>query len=119
MMANNALLPYGTHASAPKIDLPAIGEFKDGRTLQAHSYFETAAAELADQYQQLITLANDSKMVYDARYNFIPKVGKEYHLYWTGRDHILSMIDNWAKYECVGTFVLTIDNVWKRKDGPR
>ena len=118
-MANNALLPYGTYSAAPKIEVPAIGEFKNDRTLEAHNYFESAAADLADKYQQLITLANDSKMVYDARYNFIPKVGKDYHLYWTGKDHILSMIDNWNRYEYVGTFILTVDNVWKRKDGSR
>ena len=114
-MANNALLSYGTHPAAPKIEVPAVSDFKSDRTLQAHNYFESAASELNEKYQQLVQLANDSKMVYDARYNFIPKVGKDYYLYWTGKDNILTIIDNWSKYEYIGTFVLTTDNVWKRK----
>lgn len=114
MSSNTALLPYGITPQSPVITLPDTASFRNDRGRDAANYFEASLQKLNDEYQRLVSLANDSELVYGARYNFIPKVGHSYYLYWTGKDHLLSMIDNWDRYECVGVFQLTSDNVWKR-----
>ena len=118
-VGNTALLPYGTTPQSPVITLPDTISFKADRTREASNFFESALSELNEKYQQLVSLAKDSEMVYNARYNFVPKVGFTYHLYYTGNDYILTLIDNWDKFDYVGSFTLTNDNVWKRVDGVR
>jgi len=113
-VGNTALLPYGVTSSAPAITLPNVAEFKNDRTKNAEKYFLSEIEQLNEKYQKLVQLDNDCELVYSARYNFIPKVGMTYYLYWTGKDHLLSLIEHWSKYECVGAFKLTSDNVWKR-----
>jgi hypothetical protein len=119
MISNTALLPYGITPQSPVITLPDTISFKADRTREASNYFESAIEQLNEQYSQLVSLASDSEMVYNARYNFVPKVGFTYHLYNTGVDYVLTLIDRWDKYEYVGSFTLTNDNVWKRVDGFR
>lgn len=114
MISNNALLTYGTHPSAPSIQLPNVQEFKNDRGRNAEKYFQSEIDQLNEKYQQLVSLANDTQLVYNARYNFVPKVGLTYHLYYTGKEYLLSVIDNWDRFNCVGSFVLTHDNVWKK-----
>lgn len=114
MVSNNALLAYGTHPSAPPIELPKVQEFKDDRGRDAEKYFQSEINQLNEKYQRLLSLAKDTQMVYSARYNFVPKIGPTYHLYYTGKEYMLSLIDNWDRFKHVGSFVLTHNNVWKR-----
>jgi len=120
-VGNTALLPYGIVPSAPQIELPKVQEFKDDRGRNAEKYFQSEIDQLNDKYQRLVKLANDTQMVYNAHYNFVPKVGTTYYLYWTGSDYLLSIIENWKwdKHEFVGAYQLTSDNVWVRKNGTR
>jgi hypothetical protein len=113
-VGNTALLPYGVTPQAPAITIPNVAEFKNDRSRNAEKYFHSEIEQLNEKYKHLVQLANDCELVYSATYNFVPKVGHMYHLYWTGIDYTLSMIDNWDRYQCVGTFVLTSDNIWKR-----
>ena len=121
MISNNALLPYGVTPSAPLIELPKVQEFKDDRGRSAEKYFQSEIDQLNEKYQRLVSLANDTQMVYNARYNFVPKVGTTYYLYWTGNHYLLSIIENWRwdKHEFVGAYQLTSDNVWVNKNGSR
>jgi len=121
MISNNALLPYGVTPSAPLIELPKVQEFKDDRGRSAEKYFQSEIDQLNEKYQRLVSLANDTQMVYNARYNFVPKVGTTYYLYWTGNHYLLSIIENWKwdKHEFVGAYQLTSDNVWVNKNGSR
>ena len=118
-IGNTALLPYGTTPQSPVITLPDTVAFRKDRSREAANYFEASLQKLNEEYQQLVALAKDSEMVYGARYNFVPKVGFTYHLYYTGEDYLLTLIENWEKFEYVGSFSLTNDNVWKRIDGTR
>lgn len=120
-VGNTALLPYGVTSSAPPIELPKVQEFKDDRSRNAEKYFQSEIDQLNDKYQRLVKLANDTQMVYNAHYNFVPKVGTTYYLYWTGSDYLLSIIENWKwdKHEFIGAYQLTSDNVWVRKNGSR
>lgn len=110
----SALLPYGTSISAPSIVLPDTDLFKTERGSNATKYFEERLAQLNREYEELVESARQTQLVYNARYNFVPKVGHIYHLYKTETDYLLSMIENWKRYELVGSYRFTADNIWDR-----
>ena len=108
------ILPYGSNISAPQIVIPDVDTFKNERGANAANYFKGRIDALQKEYDEIVRLAKETELVYNARYNFIPRVGAVYHLYWTGTDHVLSMIENWDRFEFVGSFEFTADNVWQK-----
>ena len=108
------ILPYGSNVGAPSIVLPDTDLFKTERGGNASNYLNEKLEEIKHQYEELKKLAEDTSIVYNAHYNFIPKVGKVYHLYYTGEKYTLSLIENWDRFEFVGSFRFTSDNVWER-----
>lgn len=108
------LLPYGSSISAPKITVPDLGRFKNEAATRASNYFQERVESLQRQYEEVLKQAQETELVYMARYNFIPVVGKTYYLYHTGEDYILSMIENWSRFEMIGAFIFTADNVWEK-----
>ena len=113
---NAAMLPYGSNLSAPSIVLPDLEGFKNEKGVIAKQHLEQKLQEIKEQYENLLELANDTQLVYNARYNFVPIVGKTYHLYRTENDYILSMIDpnRWTKYEYIGSYIFESNAVWKK-----
>ena len=110
-----ALLPYGTDFSAPKIDLPDIDLFKSQRGSLARAYFKDSINNLQKQYTDLVELAKLNEMVYDAEYNFEPRVGQTYHLYrnFSGKI-VLSLIEPpWSTMEHIRSVEYTADSIWK------
>lgn len=116
---NAHILPYGSNNSAPAIVLPDTALFKSERGANAGNYFTQKLDEINAEYQRLVDLANDTDIVYNSKYNFVPRVGQTYHLYNTGEHLILSMIApwEWDTYEFVGSFRFTADNTWERQNG--
>ena len=110
----NALLPYGTTSSSPSIVLPDTALFLSERGSLTKNYFDNAVELLNREYEAIRSLAALNELVFSASYNFVPRVGQQYHLYVTadGR-HLLSMIENWAAYEFVVSIEFTADSVWK------
>lgn len=100
--------------SAPAITVPDVMQFKNDRSNNASNFFAAQMEKLNREYQELLALANDTELVYNARYNFIPKVGQVYHLYWTGEDHLLSLIENWKQFDYIGSYRFTVDNIWEK-----
>ena len=113
------LLPYGITSSAPAISLPDTDLFKSERGANAGNYFEEKLRQINDEYDRLVTLAKYTDLVYNSRYNFVPKVGQIYHLYNTGEYYLLSMIEpeRWDKHTFVASFRFTSDNIWEIQDG--
>ena len=113
------LLPYGITSSAPAISLPDTDLFKSERGANAGNYFEEKLRHINAEYDRLVTLAKYTDLVYNSRYNFIPRVGQIYHLYYTGEYYLLSMIEpeRWNKYTFVASFRFTSDNIWEIQDG--
>lgn len=113
---NAGILPYGSNISAPAISLPNTDFFKTERGSLARNYFEDRIRDLEEEYQHLQKLAQDTEAVYNANYNFVPRVGKTYHLYETDNGKILSLIgpDEWDQKH-LGSFVFTHDSTWERK----
>jgi hypothetical protein len=108
------ILPYGSNVSAPAITLPDTDTFKSDRGANARNYLEERLEKIKREYEELVELANVTETIYKARYNFVPKVGQVYHLYWTGTEHTLSMIENWERFEYHGSYLFTSDNVWEK-----
>ena len=113
------LLPYGISSNAPAISLPDTDLFKSERGANAGQFFEDKLRQLNDEYDRLVLLAKQTDIVYNSRYNFVPRVGQIYHLYNTGEYYLLSMIEpeRWDKYEFVASFRFTADNIWEMQDG--
>ena len=118
---NAHILPYGSNVSAPSISLPDVPLFKTERGVNAANFFQQKIDEIQDQYNRLINLANDTELVYNSSYSFIPKVGSTYHLYDNNDNLFLSIIspDEWqgCEHRFVGSFLFTTDNTWQRVYG--
>ncbi len=113
---NPGLLPYGSNVSAPAITLPDTDLFRSERGTNAARYFEEKLAQLNREYEELKRVAELTQLVYNAKYNFVPRVGHIYYLYRDNNEHMLSIIDNWNRFECIGAFRFTADNIWEQVD---
>lgn len=114
-----ASTPYPTNVGAPAFKLNNIVEFKETRSSNALHHIDARLQEIKKQYDELLDLATDTELVYSAEYNFIPIVGKVYHLYSNERHNFLSIIapDQWSiggGKDYLGSFKFTTDNVWLR-----
>ena len=114
MKSKQAVVPYGLSSNAPAIVLPDTDLFKSERGTLARNYFDDKVQQLNDEYERLVELANVNKMVYEADYNFVPRVGQTYHLYLIGEKKMLSIISpqEW-NHTHVGSFVYTADSIWR------
>jgi len=114
---NAHILPYGSNNSAPAIVLPDTDLFKSERGANAGNYFTQKLDEINAEYQRLVDLANDTDIVYNSQYNFVPRVGQVYYLYSTGDSLVLSMIEpwKWDVHQFIGSFLFTADNTWERQ----
>lgn len=110
------ILPYGSNVGAPSISVPDTAKFKE-RIPLANKHLKQRLEEIKTEYDELLSLAQDTELCYNAKYNFIPIVGHEYYLYWTGSEYMLSLIepDRWDKYEFIGTYIHETNNTWKRQ----
>lgn len=110
------LLPYGIVPQAPAIQVPDVALFKRTTSKAVVHHFQTRVEEIRRTYEKFMEDVRINDQIYSARYNFVPIVGKEYHLYQTDDGALLSLIDpeRWSKYEFLGTFRLKSDGVWER-----
>lgn len=110
-------MPYPTNIGAPAFTVPDVLKHKNERGVNATNALTARFDELKEEYFKLVQLAEDTSLVYNAEYNFIPVVGKVYHLYIGPRDKLfLSLIEpERATWESKGSFRYTYDNVWERQ----
>lgn len=111
------ITPYGTNVGAPAISVPDTGKFKERIPLANH-HLSQRLEEIKNEYYMLLELAKSTELCYNAKYNFVPIVGETYHLYYTGTEYLLSLIEpeRWDRYEYVGAFVHETNNTWKRQE---
>jgi len=117
-VADNPMsLPYGSNVGAPAITIPDNAGFRS-RHNTANHHLNQRLEEIKREYDELLELAKDTQLCYTARYNFVPIVGKTYHLYWTGHDYMLSIMspDDWDFGEFVGSFTYETNDIWKRQE---
>ena len=114
---NPQSMPYPTNVGAPAFTVPDVLKHKNERGVNATHFLESRFDDLKKKYFELVKLAEDTELVYNAKYAFIPVVGKVYHLY-VGADGklFLSIIEpeRVTYWDCKGSFRYTADNVWER-----
>lgn len=115
---NPASMPYPTNIGAPAFTVPDVLKHKNERGVNATHYLETKFDQLKKEYFKLVDLAKDTELVYNAKYAFVPVVGKVYHLYVGYDDKLfLSIIEpDRVSWESKGSFKFTADNTWERME---
>jgi len=111
-----ATMPYPTHVGAPAFTVPDVLQHKKERGVTATHFFETKFDELKEEYFKLVKLAEDTQLVYEASYSFLPVVGKTYSLYVKNEKLFLSIIEpqRWPQMTFKGSFKFTSDNTWEK-----
>lgn len=110
------LLPYGIVPQAPAIIVPDIFLFKNHRSMGVVHHFNTRANEIRQQYEEFLEEVRLNDLIYNSRHNFVPIVGRVYHLYRIGEeDYLLSLIEpaKWDKYEFVGSYKMASNDIWE------
>lgn len=111
------IMEYPTNVGAPAFVIPDVITHKDKRGKNATNFIKSKFDKIKEQYLSLVELTEDTELVYNSKYNFIPIVGKTYHLY-VGSDSnlFLSMVDpNEWSMKHMGSFEFTVDNTWERR----
>lgn len=111
---NPGILPYGSNVGAPSITVNNIEHWKEPRVISVNQQFEDKFSELKKEYDKLIEEYRWNDLVYKAKFNFEPVIGKIYHLYYSNNGNVfLSLINpsEWNK-EHIGSFKFNHDNKW-------
>ena len=110
------LSPFATGVSAPKITPPDVTSWKNTHIISANNQFKAEYEALQKSYNEMMNNFEYNNLVYSAKFNFEPIVGKEYHLYKSKDEStFLSLI---SPLECtfkhLGSFRLTSDKTWEK-----
>jgi len=110
-----SLMEYPTNIGAPSFTIPDVLSKQKERGVNATHQLETKFDEIKQRYFELVRLAADTELVYNAKYNFVPVIGQIYHLYVIDENYILSLIEpeRWDKKH-YGSFKFTSENTWER-----
>jgi len=110
-----ATMPYPTHVGSPAFTVPDVLTKANERGATASHQLQAKFDELAEKYFQLVQLAEDTEMLYNARCNIIPIVGRTYHLYKNNNEYFISMIapHEW-RMDYYGSYKLTSEHTWER-----
>ena len=115
---NPGLLPYGSNVGAPAIQVSNIEHWKEPRVSDVNKQFQDRFEGLKNEYQKLIEEYKWNDLVYKAKFNFEPVIGKIYHLYYSiDGTTFLSLIqpNEWNR-EHIGSFKYNHDNKWIKID---
>ncbi len=113
---NSKLLPYSSNLAAPKITPPDVTSWKNTNIVSANNQFKAKYEAIQEEYKRMMQEFEYNALVYNAKFNFEPIVGKVYHLY-RSRDEstFLSLIlPNECNFEHLGTFKLGPDKTWEK-----
>ena len=113
---NGKLLPYSSGVSAPKITPPDVTSWKNTNIVSANNQFKAKYEAIQEEYKQMMQEFEYNSLVYNAKFNFEPIVGKVYHLYRSKDETtFLSLIlPNECTFEHLGTFKLGPDKTWEK-----
>jgi hypothetical protein len=110
-------LSYGSNVGAPAIRPDDVDGWKLTNVKRANDYFKTRFDDLKKEYEKLIDEYRWSELVYTAKYNCEPVIGKSYYLYNDDSGAFLSLIspDEWnTKSEFIGTFRMDAQHKWEK-----
>ncbi|SNR46941.1 Protein of unknown function [Maribacter sedimenticola] len=110
------LLPFASGVSAPKITPPDVTSWKNSHIISANNQIKAQYEELEKAYRVLMEKYEYNNLVYSAKFNFEPIVGKTYHLYKSKDEStFLSLIQpHECNFDHLGNFRLTADKIWEK-----
>lgn len=114
---NANTLPYGTNIGAPNIKTTDVSSWINKNVNSFNHSFKNKVEILKEDYNSLIDEYEINNLLYKAKMNFEPVIGKHYHLYYSEKsgNNFLSIISpNTWDMEHLGEFVLNSDKVWKK-----
>ena len=113
---NGKLLPYSSSVSAPKITPPDVTSWKNTNIVSANNQFKAKYESIQEEYKRMMQEFEYNNLVYNAKFNFEPIVGKVYHLYRSkDQSTFLSLIfPHECNFEHLGTFKLDPDKTWEK-----
>lgn len=110
------LKAYGTNVGAPAIQVISIALWKNSHIQKVNSQFRTRYDELKASYEAMMQQLEYNNMIYNAKFNFEPIVGKTYHLYKDKDEHpFLSIIPpQECNFNFLDSFRLNAEMIWER-----
>lgn len=113
---NGKLLRYSSSVSAPKITPPDVTSWKNTNIVSANNQFKAKYESIQAEYKRMMQEFEYNNLVYNAKFNFEPIVGKVYHLYRSKDEStFLSLIlPHECNFEHLGTFKLGPDKTWEK-----
>ena len=109
------LKPYSTNVAAPTIQIENTALWKSQHVQKVNHLFEAKHEKLKSSFESMMRQFEYNNMVYNAKFNFEPVIGKIYHLY---RDKnkfpFLSMIPpQECNFDFINSFRLNADMIWE------
>ncbi|GAB5401308.1 MAG: hypothetical protein Aureis2KO_28930 [Aureisphaera sp.] len=111
-----SLKPYATGVGAPKITTPDTIAWKNTNIDKVNKQVKAKYDELKSQFDALMDQFEYNNLVYQAKFNFEPIVGQNYHLYKdTKEQSFLSLIKpEECNFDHLGSFRLNADKMWEK-----
>ena len=110
------LKPYATSFTAPAIKANNVVSWKKQHIYHANAQFATIFEEIKQQYNTFVKEYKYNELIYSAKFNFKPIVGKLYHLYKKENNNLFLSIlaPDECNFNFVGSFELNSDKIWKK-----
>ena len=111
-----AIKQYGTNIGAPSISTTNVKTWKNVGISKVNHLLNTKFSAVQKEYEQLLEEHKWNDIIYNTEYNFEPIVGQIYHLYnrEDGSTFLSVIAPETFKYEFIGSFQLTFEQVWKK-----
>lgn len=110
---------YPTEIGSQKFSPDDLSIFKAEKTNKLRNHYSQKFEELKKEYDTLIQEMQTNEMLYQAKCNFEPIVGKNYFLYEKNEEKFISLLspEEWKnKFVYIGMFQLQSDGRWIQKD---
>lgn len=111
-----ALKPYGTSASSPVIKPLNTASWKNDGIHRVNKQLKSKFDEVKKEYEALMEKFQYNDLIYNAKFNFEPIFGENYHLYNNkNNEPFLSIIaPDQCSFEYLGSFRLNTDKMWEK-----
>ncbi|MBT2160686.1 DUF2452 domain-containing protein [Zobellia laminariae] len=111
-----ALKPYATSVGAPVITITDTIAWKNRSISKVNHKIEARYLELKAEYDKMMQEFEFNKLIYNAKFNFEPIIGKVYHLYKreNGESFLSIIAPEECRFNALGSFYLNADQIWEK-----
>ncbi|MGJ8736003.1 DUF2452 domain-containing protein [Zobellia laminariae] len=111
-----ALKPYATSVGAPVITITDTIAWKNRSISKVNHKIEARYLELKAEYEKMMQEFEFNKLIYNAKFNFEPIIGKVYHLYKreNGESFLSIIAPEECRFNALGSFYLNADQIWEK-----